>query len=519
MSRIKGVIASGHEATANAGRQILESGGNAVDAAVACAFAGAVAEPLLTGLGAGGYMLVHSANSGQQELFDFAITVPGKGLSKDKLSDLEMTPVTVDFGTAVQIFHGGYASIGVPGFVAGLCAAHKKYGKLPIGELVKPAQELAKMGVKVTRQQDYLIEILTGIVAITPQANKLFHRGGKLLKEGSSFFSPDLSGTLEEIAKTDGASYYHGDIANLIVKEMQKGGGLITAQDLASYEVVSRKPLEVGYRGRKIITNPPPSSGGSLIAHSLSLFSKFNLGSMGWHSPEHISHLLEVMLATNDVRKSYFDKSLHDEDVLEKLLADEMISQGSRKVSSHLGNTTHISVIDSHGNAVSMTSSNGTSSGVVIPGTGIFLNNILGEEDLNPDGFHKHAAGHRMTSMMSPTIVIENGQPRLSIGSAGSNRIRSAVLQVISAVLDFDMDVEPAINASRIHTEGVGSAVEIEKGIPAAAVEKLVQAGRQISLWKEKNLFFGGVQAVQNKGGELSGAGDPRRGGVAVIAK
>lgn len=242
---------------------------------------------------------------------------------------------------------------------------------------------------------------------------------------------------------------------------------------------------------------------------------------MGWGSPEHVSHLLEVMLETNGVRKSYFDYSLHDEDVLEKLLAEEELNKTKKKLSSRLGNTTHLSVIDKDGNAVSMTSTNGTSSGVVIPGTGIFLNNILGEEDLNPAGFHKHPVGHRMTSMMAPSIVTKDGEATLSVGSAGSNRIRSAVLQVISSVLDFDMGVKDAIETPRIHIEGQGATVELEYGIPKEAAKKLSQLGYQVNLWKEKNLFFGGAQAVARnpKTGGLTGAGDSRRGGVAVIAK
>jgi gamma-glutamyltranspeptidase/glutathione hydrolase len=302
---------------------------------------------------------------------------------------------------------------------------------------------------------------------------------------------------------------------------LKKGGGLITKNDLATYETILRIPAQVNYRGAQIFTNPPPASGGALIAHSLSLLSNFNLREMDWHSKEHLQHLIEIMLITSDIRKTHFDENINDEDILERILAQEFIASGTKKVSSRLGNTTHLSVMDNKGNTVSMTSTNGTSSGVVIPNTGIFLNNILGEEDLNPAGFHKHPAGHRMTSMMSPTIAVKNNQAILSIGSAGSNRIRSAILQVISNILDFNMSVEDAIEAPRLHTEGAGFVVELEKGIPEKAAQELSQAGHQISLWKEKNLFFGGAQAILRnpKTGQISGAGDPRRGGVALVAK
>jgi gamma-glutamyltranspeptidase/glutathione hydrolase len=518
MSEIKGVVAAGHIETANAGKQILEAGGNAVDATIASAFAGCVAEPLLTGLGAGGYMLVHNAETGKQELLDFAVVVPGKDL---KRSFAPLAPTPVDFGEVIQMFHGGHSSVGIPGFVAGLTEAHRKYGSIPLEELVKPAKALANKGIKITKQQAYLIDILFGIVSLTPASKKLFEKNGKKLKEGDIFYCPEIVNTLDEIAKTRGRSLYDGSLAKTLIKTVQEGGGLITRQDLQDYKVVHRKTASVEYRGVHIATNPPPSSGGALIAHSLSLLSKFNLKIMDWHSPEHLAHLLEVMLDTNEVRKNIFDKYIHEEDILDRLLASELIANSTKKIGSRLGNTTHLSVIDSKGNAVSMTSSNGSGSGVAVPNTGILLNNILGEEDLNPHGFHKNPAGMRMTSMMSPTIGVEKGEAVLAVGSAGSNRIRSAVLQVISAIFDYDMDVAAAIDAPRIHTEGAGFSVEIENGIPKKVTESMAKSGYGLSIWKEKNLFFGGVQAVTRdpKSGELKGAGDPRRGGVAVIAK
>jgi gamma-glutamyltranspeptidase/glutathione hydrolase len=521
MSEIKGVVAAGHHATAEAGKMILEAGGNAADAAIASAFAGCVAEPLLTGLGAGGYMLVHDAKTGKQTVLDFGIVMPGKNIRGSNRRISEMAPVPVDFGSTVQMFHGGHASVGVPGFVAGLMQAHSQFGSMPLTELIYPAQNIAKKGIKVTKQQAYLIEILTGVISTTTTSKKLFTGRDGMLKESEYFYSPDILSTLEEIAATKGKSFYQGEIARQIIQEMDKGGGLLTNEDLATYEVIKRKPVEINYRGKKLYTNPPPSSGGALLAYSLGLLSKFKLEEMGWHSSAHLLHLLGAMFVTNDIRKSHFDKSAHEEDVLDRLLAEELIISGSKKVKSPLGNTTHLSIIDSAGNAVSMTSSNGSGSGVAVPKTGILLNNILGEEDLNPNGFHMHPAGYRMTSMMSPSIVTEEGQARLAIGSAGSNRIRSAVLQVTSAILDFNMDVRTAIDASRIHTDGHGLSVELEAGIPKEAANQIIKNGHSVNIWKDKNLFFGGVQAVTHnlKTGELSGAGDPRRGGVAVVAK
>jgi gamma-glutamyltranspeptidase/glutathione hydrolase len=518
MSEVKGVISAGHEATALAGKEILEAGGNAVDAAIAAAFAGCAAEPLLTGLGAGGYMLVHNAKTGTQELLDFAVVMPGKNLERDFAP---LTPTPVDFGETIQMFHGGHSSVGIPGFVAGICEAHKKYASMPLRELIKPAKKIAEEGVAVTKQQAYLIEILFNVISVTSESKKFFSKNGQMLKEGDILRIHELADSLDEIAATNGKSFYTGRLADLLVKEMDKGGGLVTPKDLKAYEVISRKPAALSYRDAKIYTNPPPSSGGALIAHSLSLLSHFDLKKMGWHSEEHLAHLLGAMFVTNDVRRDLFDKSIDEEDILDRLLAKELIESGSKKIKSPLGNTTHLSIIDSAGNAVSMTTTNGSGSGVAIPGTGILLNNILGEEDLNPNGFHKYPTGHRMTSMMSPTIVTDNNQVRLAIGSAGSSRIRSAILQTISAILDFDMDVKAAINAPRIHTEGAGSSIELEAGIPKEFAEKLAKSGHQVNVWKDINLFFGGVQAVTRnpKTGGLKGSGDPRRGGVARSAK
>jgi gamma-glutamyltranspeptidase/glutathione hydrolase len=251
MSEIKGVVAAGHIETANAGKQILEAGGNAVDATIASAFAGCVAEPLLTGLGAGGYMLVHNAETGKQELLDFAVVVPGKDL---KRSFAPLAPTPVDFGEVIQMFHGGHSSVGIPGFVAGLTEAHRKYGSIPLEELVKPAKALANKGIKITKQQAYLIDILFGIVSLTPASKKLFEKNGKKLKEGDIFYCPEIVNTLDEIAKTRGRSLYDGSLAKALIKTVQEGGGLITRQDLQDYKVVHRKPASVEYRGIHITT-------------------------------------------------------------------------------------------------------------------------------------------------------------------------------------------------------------------------------------------------------------------------
>lgn len=518
-----GVIAAGHSETAAAGQRILESGGNAVDAAIAAAFTACVCEPCLIALGAGGFMLVHDSENDQENLLDFFVGMPGQGLDDLDRPLSKLVPTPVDFGETVQMFHSGHASNGVPGFVAGMFKAHERYASLPMKELMAPARALALGGVVINRQQDVLFELLYKILWLTRDSKLIFSQDGQRLTEGDTFKYPEMAETLDELLKEGAEGFYRGELAAAIVAESDAGGGRITAEDLASYEVIDRVPVRTKYRGAEIVGNPPPSSGGPLIAHSLNLLSQFDLAGMGWLSADHIRHIVEAQISTNQVRKVRFDEHRTEEDALDKLLAEEQLAEDLTQVqnrlghgnsSSRLGNTTHISVIDGDGMAVSMTNSNGACSGIQVPGTGIQLNSMLGEEDLNPDGFHRHPVGSRIPSMMSPTLVLEDSRPRLAVGSAGSNRIRSAVLETIVAMLDFGKPIKQAVEAPRIHVEG--ETVEIEHGIPEAVSAQLKKDGYQTNLWADKNLFFGGAHSVERdpKTGKLTGHGDSRRGGA-----
>jgi gamma-glutamyltranspeptidase/glutathione hydrolase len=516
MAKRKGAVAAGHADSAAAGRAVLEAGGNAVDAAIATAFAACVAEPTLTGLGAGGFMLIHSAKRSTQTLLDFFVAMPGQSLRKKKRELAKLIPVPVDFGQTVQLFQCGPASVAVPGFAAGLCAAHAAYATMPLRVLIEPAQELAKRGVVQTRQQEFLNRILYPILSLSKENASLFTGSSGPLAEGETFQVPELADTLEEIAVTRGRSLYEGDLAAALLTELDRGGGYITKADLEQYEVVERQPVRARYRDAEISTNPPPSSGGALIAHTLRLLDGFALGRLEWQSPAHLRHLIEAQISTAQARQTRFDAHVHEEEVLDRLLAEELMAADAGRLSNRLGNTTHLSVVDAAGNAVSMTSSNGSTAGVVVPGTGILLNNMLGEEDLNPGGFHKHPAGLRLPSMMSPTIVLKGDRPTLVLGSAGSNRIRSAIIGVITARMDFGKSISEAVEAPRVHVEA-GKA-QLEGGLPSATAAALSASGYSISLWKDPNLFFGGVQAVGiGPKGELTGHGDSRRSGACLV--
>ncbi len=288
-------------------------------------------------------------------------------------------------------------------------------------------------------------------------------------------------------------------------------GGLLTREDLASYEVVERPPTRARFRGRDVLTNPPPSSGGILIADALELLERID-------RPRDVHAVAEVIASTNRARDEDFLEGLNSRDYAKRFLAEDVLDSVAGEVASRLGSTTHLAVMDADGTCATVTCSNGSCSGVVVPGTGLHLNNMLGEEDLNPHGFHRIPAGSRVPSMMSPTVVLRDGSPEMALGSAGSNRIRSAIVQTVAAVIDGGLDAQSAVEAPRLHVED--DLVDAEPGVDEAALRDLEAGGWRLRSWDERNLYFGGVQAVARDPatGELSGAGDPRRGGVVVTS-
>jgi gamma-glutamyltranspeptidase/glutathione hydrolase len=488
---LAGLVAAGHPLTAEAGAAVLRDGGTAVDAAVAAMLVSWTAEPLLTGPGAGGYLLV--AGPGEEPvLLDFFVEAPGRGCS---VPSGGLTPITVSFGDAVQVFHVGGASVGVYGCPAGVCAAMERWGTVPLAELCASAADVARAGVRVNATQAYLFELLDGILRSTPGVEALFAPGGVVLREGDLFASPELAATIELLGAEGAAPFYTGAVASAAVEAVGGAGGTLTREDLAAYAAVARAPLAVGYRGRTVLTNPPPSAGGTLLGLSLALLDE---GSAVGAPPSAVE-LVAAMRAAQDERTPGFVAGLDEEGFADRFL------------SSRLGSTTHISVVDGAGRACSVTCTNGEGAGIVIPGTGIHLNNVMGEEDLNPLGFHAFPPGRRMPSMMAPTVVLSRaGDVELVVGSAGSNRIRSAILQTIVGVVDHGLDAVAAVQAPRLHFED--GLVYTEPGIDEAALHA---AGLTLSPFRAPNLFFGGAQAVRRSAdGSLSGAGDPRRGGA-----
>jgi gamma-glutamyltranspeptidase / glutathione hydrolase len=491
---MRGVVAAGHPVTAGAGAEILRAGGNAVDAALAAMFMSFIAEPMLTGLGAGGYMLVASPGE-EPVLLDFFVEAPGRGLAPGA-PHAPLHPVDVDFGGAVQVFNIGASAAGPYGTLSGAWTAAERFGSLPPADLVAPAAAAARRGVEVNPQQAYLLEILAPITAATAEARALYMPAGRPARVGEVHRDPALADALERLAAEGPAPFYTGDIAAAVCAWVADRGGLLTRADLAAYETVAREPVRVRYRGQAVRTNPPPSAGGILLAYALALLDREP-------GPPSVAAIVAAMESAQAERTQEFLAGLPDPGFLERFGA------------GRLGATTHISAVDADGWACAVTCTNGEGCGEVVPGTGIHLNNMMGEQDLSPFGYHAHPPGRRLPSMMAPTMVLSADGPRLVLGSAGSNRIRSVILQVVIGVLDRGLDVQAAIDAPRVHFED--GVVYAEPGVDTADLEA---EERTLVRFAARNLFFGGVQAVLRDPatGALTGGGDPRRGGAVSVA-
>jgi gamma-glutamyltranspeptidase/glutathione hydrolase len=501
---MRGVVAAGHPTTAEAGVEILREGGNAVDAAVAAVLASFATESPLTGFGAGGFMMVHRGE--ETTLLDFFVAAPGKdGIERGA----ELVPIPVHFDAeTVQTFYVGPASCGVPGTAAGLELALRRFGSAPLADLARTGIRLARDGAPVNAQQAYIIEILAPIQERQEETRELYAPGSRRLRDGDLFRFPELAEALELFAAEGAEPFCRGEVAAALSEFVVERGGTLGRTDLAGYEAIERKPIRASFRGTEVLTNPPPSSGGILIAFCLGLLER-----LGERSGS--EQLIAAMGAANDARGEEFAEALYGEGMEASFLDPAGLDLA---VGDLLGSTTHISVLDGDGMCASVTCSNGSGSGVLVPGTGVILNNMLGEEDLNPLGFHAIAPGRRVPSMMAPTVVLRDGEIELGLGSAGSNRIRSAILQTIVRVVEEGMGAGDAVRAPRLHFEG--GVVQAEPGIDEEALARVEARGLPVLRRPEINLFFGGVQAVarDSADGSLSGGGDPRRGGSVAVA-
>ncbi len=503
---MKGVVSAGDKQSAQAGADILKAGGNAYDAALAVMLAAPLCEPLFTSLGGGGFLLALEKNK-SPELYDFFVEVP-----KKRVEEPEFYPIYVDFGAAIQEFHIGAGSIAIPGIVKGIEAVHKDKCTLPLSEIIKPAVKYAREGIYLSKMQASFIELLEPIFSSTKSSLDVYGlENGKLIDENSLYKNPQYANFLEEFAKKGSQLFYEGLIADEIEKISKNNDGLILKEDLKNYKVIKREPLSFDYKNYKIVTNPPPSGGGVLIAFTMKLLEKYDL--KDFRSYEYVKGLIEAFNTTSDFRKEHVDEFLHDEKLKDILKNDRLLKNYCTTMHSRLnlwGNTTHLSVIDEKGNAVSVTTTNGEGCGHVIPSAGIMLNNMMGEEDLNPHGWFAWDEGIRLPSMMAPTAVLKDGKPKLILGSAGSNRIRSAITGTIINNLEYGMDLNKSINSPRIHFEK--GTICMEPSVDEEIIAEL-KKHYELKYFDDLNLFFGGVQAVD---GNLDGGCDIRRGACVI---
>jgi len=449
---MRGAVAAGNRHTAEAGAWALACGGNAVDAVVAAALAAFVAEGPLTGPAGGGFLLLRDAGR-EPTLLDCFFAVPSHPQGA-------MDEVLIDFGDAsTQVFHVGVASAAVPGLVAGLAEAHGQHGKLPWAALFEPALELAQRGVEMTGPQRFLLEILVPILERTDAGRRIY---GSHTRAETEVMIPGL-----ERLRDDGAVAVADFVPAL-------------SADISAYQVIERRPLEAEFGGMRILTCPRPSLGGAVVAGGLA----------------------EVD-----------DRQQSQREPLAVTLTRALVAGygGSARLAPLTG-TTHVSVIDTDGNAAALSSTLGSGSGVF--SQGFQLNNMLGELDVI--GTEERGAGERLPSMMAPTLVLDGDTPRLVVGSAGSVRLSGAIMQVIYHVIADALTVGEAIDHSRLHIED--GVVQIEGGWPEQTAAQLHQARYRVNQWAGTNLYFGGVSGVERRpDGQLGAAGDPRRGGHGVV--
>lgn len=504
----KGIISTGsHEAT-NAAAEILNIGGNAFDAAVSAVFTSMTSEFALTGVGGGGAMMV-SIPEAEPVIYDFFVNTP----SKINNEELDFFDIEVDFGDSKQNFNIGKGSAAVPGTLLGLITIQKKFGVLPLSAVLEPAIYLARKGSILNKQQAYIFKLLEPIFSLTSLGKELFYSERKILEEGDRFINADFANFLEIISREGSDVFYIGEIARLIENDFNVGG-LLNRKVLSEYKVAVRRPVMTSYMDTQVYSNPAPSIGGTLIIFLLRLIEERKIKNI------QIPELIHAMAVTNrarydictDFNDIYQVNRLLEKETFSKYLEKfcfENISISDNDSSIGRGETTHVSIIDKDQNAASVTTTNGEGCGYILPGTGIMLNNMLGEQDLNPQGFHKWNNSMRLPTMISPTIIMKKKKPFILLGSGGSNRIRSAIIQVIVNYINRGKSLDEAILFSRVHLEQ--DQLYFEPGIINSEI--ILPDYISLNPFKDKNIFFGGVNAVTL----TEGVSDIRRGGISKI--
>ncbi len=529
-----GVVVCADTLAASVGRDVLAAGGNAVDAAVATGFALAVTYPTAGNIGGGGFMVIRFAD-GRTTALDFRERAPAA---------TSPTMFTDERGAySSRLHHNSHRSVGVPGTVAGLALAHERYGSLEWAKLVAPAERLAREGFMLTPG---LARSLAGALRSMedhPASRAKFSRNGEPYQAGETWHQPDLAATLERIRRQGRDGFYLGETARLLAEEMRRGGGLITEQDLADYRAEERTPVHGTYRGVEVVGMCPPSSGGTALIEMLNILEGFDLIAMGHNSPSYLHYLTEAMRrAFLDRARFLADPAFADVPV-ERLTSKEYaaglqasIDPGKATPSevadielpAESPETTHISIVDAAGNAVSMTYTleAGYGSKITVPGAGFLLNNEMGDFNGQPGlttergliGSEPNLArpGQRMLSSMSPVILVRDGRLLAVVGSPGGRTIINTVLQVVLNIIDFDMDIHDAVAAARIHHQWFPDELRIEgDGVAPEVVAALEAMGHQVRMRGSQG--HANSILIDVRSGTRIGVADPRQADGAAI--
>ncbi len=529
-----GMVASDNAIASDVGVRVLQSGGNAIDAAVATAFALAVAYPEAGNIGGGGFIVARLAD-GSRVALDFREKAP-LAASHDMFLDAQGNVTTKSLI--------GHLASGVPGSVAGLYAAHQKYGTKPWKELLAPALELAEKGFAVDQHFADVVSAHEKRLAQFPGSAALLLPNGKPLQVGAVWKNPEIAAVLRRIAEQGPAGFYEGETAQLIVDEMKRGGGLITLEDLKRYQPKWREPVKFEYRGHRIISMPPASSGGLTLALMANIAEGYDLKALGWHTPKALHVIAEAS------RRAFADRNYFMGDVdfvkvpSQRFLSDDYAKRqratidllhatSSAQIRPGLGEiaegneTTHFSVVDVKGNAVAITTTLNElfGSAVTVTGAGFLLNDEMDDFSAKPGSPNMFGLVQgeqnaivpekRMLSAMTPTIVLDrSGQPMLITGARGGPRIISAVFQIISNVIDYNMPLAAAVGTPRIHHQHLPDILYFEPGgLSADLVRSFQSLGHTV---QPREGYIGSAPTLLRVGNHWEGTGDPRTGGKAA---
>ena len=516
---------AGTHYAAEAAVEVYRAGGNAADAAVAAAAAVAVTEPLMSSIGGGGFALVRmpagdahevvrrdtpDGEIGGAELIDYYDCMPGKGLPPSSFgAGGSPTTVMLKYGAGVKSIVGA-ASCAVPGSLRGWELLLRRHGRLTLRGALDPAVRLAREGFRVPKTSGMWFEVSEEVLNLTDETRKNFYTGGRTYHTDEEIRFPELADTLEVVGEEGADLFYRGELGRWISSYILGEGGIITEEDLGTYEAIVREPLSFTYEDRTVHTNGPPSAGGATLAQMMRVVSGYGLTALP--DIDHAQILAGAMKYALEDRDRAYTNIAENASVAERLTSEEYVRAQRTRIfgSPH---TSHLSCVDESGLAVSITASMGYGSGIVIPGTGIPMGNTLGEPELNPKGFHALNPGERLISNMSPTILTSPDGDLISLGSPGASRIPTAIMQTLVNVVDLGLPLEAAVYTPRLHAEGDLLAYE------AGAKKPDLSTFERILAYDGPSMFFGGVNAVRRTPeGLFEAAADPRRSGGVAFA-